>query len=400
LVAGVSFGQKKVLNDIKKELKDKAPNIEELRSTMKQVLNDPETASSAEAWYVAGEIENKQYDLEYIKEEIGTPPNEKKMSEGLFNIYPYFEKSYELDNLPDEKGKIKPKHTKNIVSMMKANRVGYINAGSYFFNNQQWDKAYDSFMMFLEMDKLPMMKGEKFVPLAQDYGDSTVYQIEYYAGLAAVNGEEHEKAIKMFSGLRGKNYEEENVYQLLTEEYKTIGDDANYMKALEEGYQKFPTNSYFLLTLIDMSLQNEDTDRAINYLTLAINQKGDDPFFYDILGQVYRQTGDNDQALVNMKKAIEIDPTYSEAYTQLGNTYYVIADELRLQADDMSKTDQRKANELYDKCEAAYREAIPNYKKAIELNPSDMVAVSNLRSVYYILNDPAMEELNRMYPTE
>ena len=42
----------------------------------------------------------------------GQQPNEPVMYEALYGILPYFRKAYELDQLPNEKGKVKPKYTK------------------------------------------------------------------------------------------------------------------------------------------------------------------------------------------------------------------------------------------------------------------------------------------------
>lgn len=43
------------------------------------------------------------------------------MYEALYGILPYFQKAYELDQLPNEKGKVKPKYTKDIKSILSAN---------------------------------------------------------------------------------------------------------------------------------------------------------------------------------------------------------------------------------------------------------------------------------------
>ena len=45
------------------------------------------------------------------------------MYEALGSILPYFEKAYELDQLPNEKGKVKPKFTKDIKGILGANHV-------------------------------------------------------------------------------------------------------------------------------------------------------------------------------------------------------------------------------------------------------------------------------------
>ena len=55
------------------------------------------------------------------------------MYDALLQVYPYFMKAYELDQLPNEKGKVKPKHTKNIKSILATDHLSYFNGGAYYF---------------------------------------------------------------------------------------------------------------------------------------------------------------------------------------------------------------------------------------------------------------------------
>ena len=84
------------------------------------------------------------------KQVLGQQPDEPVMYEALGSILPYFEKAYELDQLPNEKGKIKPKFTKDIKGILGANHVYYINGGAYYFDQKDYNKAYDFFEQYLK----------------------------------------------------------------------------------------------------------------------------------------------------------------------------------------------------------------------------------------------------------
>lgn len=58
------------------------------------------------------------------------------MYEALGAILPYFKKAYELDQLPNEKGKIKPKYSKDIKSILGADHVYFFNGGAYYFDQK------------------------------------------------------------------------------------------------------------------------------------------------------------------------------------------------------------------------------------------------------------------------
>ena len=91
--ASITFGQKKAVKAAANEIKGATPNIAEARTIIKDALTDPESAEMAETWYVAGSIENKQFDMERTNEMLGKQPNEAVMYAALDAILPYFEKS-------------------------------------------------------------------------------------------------------------------------------------------------------------------------------------------------------------------------------------------------------------------------------------------------------------------
>ncbi|MDL2223198.1 tetratricopeptide repeat protein [Bacteroidales bacterium OttesenSCG-928-M11] len=392
MLATVAFGQKKQLNDIKKDLKEENPNITSVRNSMQQVLENEETKDWAESWYTAGLVENKQYDMEKLKIINGGKANDQVMYKALDAIYPFFLKAYELDNMPNEKGKVKPKYTKDIRAVMKSNRIDYVNAGTYFYNLQNWQKAYDNFRMFIDMPELPMMEGEVFEPFEDD--TTTFLQVKYYSALAALGIPNHDAAVKALSDLQGTGYEQERVYQLLTEEYQRVGDTINYHRMLEESHLLFPGNSFFILNLINIALEAEDSKKAIGYLTSAIENTGDDAFLYNILGQVYREIKEYDKSIESLKKAIELDSYQADIYAQLGYTYFMIAEDTRLESEKETGT---KADELYKKSLELYKEAIPSYEKAIQIDSKNANAVTNLRFIFYITNDPQFDKLDKMY---
>ena len=123
VVASASFAQKKAVKEAESLAKGTTPDFTEARALIKGALENPETKDNAQTWYVAGFIEDQQFNQEQAKQMLGQQPNEPVMYEALGSILPYFEKSYELDQLPNEKGKVKPKWTKKIKGILSANHV-------------------------------------------------------------------------------------------------------------------------------------------------------------------------------------------------------------------------------------------------------------------------------------
>ena len=106
VVASASFAQKKDVNTAQSIVKGTSPDFTEARNLIKGTLENAESKDDPKTWFVAGFIENQQFDAERTKQILGQKPNEPVMYDALLSILPYFEKAYTLDNQPNEKGKV------------------------------------------------------------------------------------------------------------------------------------------------------------------------------------------------------------------------------------------------------------------------------------------------------
>ena len=177
--------------------------------------------------------EDQQFSAERTKQILGQQPNEPVMYEALGAILPYFKKAYELDQLPNEKGKIKPKYSKDIKSILGADHVYFFNGGAYYFDQKDYKKAYDFFNQYLEISELPMFEGTQTAEKRFYFHDCSVlcsccsYSI---AGFSYSN--------QSSGTCKSSDFRLNDVYQYLSYEYKQAGDSVNYVKTLEEGYAK------------------------------------------------------------------------------------------------------------------------------------------------------------------
>ena len=393
MMVGFCFGQKKVLSSAKNEIKGNKPNIEEARRLIKEAMADSETKNEAETWYVAGLVENKQLDLENTKEMLGQSPNLAVMYDALNGILPYFEKSYAIDQTPDEKGKVKPKFTKDMRAILKANRVHYINAGLFFYEKQDYQKAYDNFKFYGDLPSHPIMAGEEF---PKQENDSTDLQVRYYAGIAASLIPNHKEAVVIYSEMKDKGYNENEIYQRLVYEYEQLNDSVSLKNTLKEGADKFPGDDYFLLNLINININAGNSPEAIALLQNAIKNDPANAQLYDVLGQVLEADGDYDGAIANLEKSLEIEPGNPDYQTHLGRVYYNLGVETRANADDNIAN-----NDLYkqklDQSLEYFKKALPYFEKAFELQPENTNTIYALRSIYYNLGMKEFEKMDEIY---
>ena len=391
VVASASFAQKKVVNEAQSIAKGSNADFGEARTLIKGALENPETKDDAKTWYVAGFIEDQQFNAERAKQILGQQPNEPVMYEALYGILPYFQKAYELDQLPNEKGKVKPKYTKDIKSILSANHIYLFNGGAYYFDKQEYKKAYDFFNQYVEISELPMFAGTQTAEK-----DSTFMTVQFYAAAAASLAKDSRLAIAALERAKNTPYRQYDVYQYLCYEYgeaRTAQDSVMLEKTFEEGMQVFPDSAFFLNNLINTYIYSNRNEKALEMLNVAIQKNPNDANLYNVMGRVY-ETGLKDYANAekNFQIALEKDPNLTDALSNIGRIYYNQGVNKLSEANMIN--DSKKYHEELGMAKDLFKKALPYYKKAHEAEPEKMDNMIALRGIYYNLNmGPELEAI-------
>ena len=391
VAASASFAQKKVVNEAQSIAKGSNADFGEARTLIKGALENPETKDDAKTWYVAGFIEDQQFNAERAKQILGQQPNEPVMYEALYGILPYFQKAYELDQLPNEKGKVKPKYTKDIKSILSANHVYLFNGGAYYFDKQEYKKAYDFFNQYVEISELPMFAGTQTAEK-----DSTFMTVQFYAAAAASLAKDSRLAIAALERAKNTPYRQYDVYQYLCYEYgeaRTAQDSVMLEKTFEEGMQVFPDSAFFLNNLINTYIYSNRNEKALEMLNVAIQKNPNDANLYNVMGRVY-ETGLKDYANAekNFQIALEKDPNLTDALSNIGRIYYNQGVNKLSEANMIN--DSKKYQEEISMAKDLFKKALPYYKKAQEAEPEKMDNMIALRGIYYNLNmGPELEAI-------
>ena len=380
VAATASFAQKSAVNQAQSIAKSQNGDYAEARSLIKGALDNAETKNDAKTWYVAGFIEDQQFSNERTKQMLGQQPDEAKMYEALGAILPYFKKAYELDQQPNEKGKVKPRFSKDIKCILGADHVYYINGGAYYFDQKDYQKASNLFEQYLEISDLEMFKGTQTAER-----DSNYMTVQFYAAVAATQINNHEKAVAALERAKHTAIRQNDVYQYLCYEYEQAKDSVNLEKTLKEGMERFPEEPYYLLSLINNYIYSNRNDEAINYLNQAIAKDQNNAQLYDVMGRVY-ETGLKDYAKAEeyFQKALSINPDYIESISNLGRVYYNQA--VNKQGEANMINDAKQYQEELNKAKELFQKALPYFEKAHQAKPDERDYMIALRGIYYNLN--------------
>jgi len=258
----------------------------------------------------------------------------------------------------------------------------------------------------------------------------------YYAAASAVNGKDYETAIEYYNQLLDMNYDgSELLLQATNVETKEVENFPNKTIrkiSIQNGTHKdavdtrtpskkgqIAKNVSLIYIELDQpekakesikhaKLENPDDVglmqaeanlyynmgdiETYNKIMKEISELSpDDPNVLFNLGISSEQLEDYDSARKFYEKAIEIDPTYANAYNNLASI--ILAEErtiiekmngLTMSAEDTKKYDELKARKI-----EVIKEAVPYLKKSIELDPENVNAMKILRSIYSQTGDNA-----------
>lgn len=381
----MAFAQKANIKEARKQMDSNKFN--EARQLIQQALGNEETANDQETWKTAGDIEYKVFDNENDKllkgKLTGEKPNEELMYSSLFKTFDPYMTADSLGQLPDEKGKVKNKVRKDIITKLITSHAAFYEGGVYYNDKKDFSKAANFFARYAwDVPEARIFEGasEKI-----NTNDSTFAIIKYYAALSAISANEPQKAISFLTKMSNEQYinnstfKENYIYELIADEYKKLGDTIAYTNALEKGAKRFPSSNYFISNIINQFINNREPEKAVEYLNQAIANNPSCEL-YSVKANILSEREDFENAYSIYQKALEIDPNCERALEGLGLAYILQAQKLK--AEDNSKDSKA----LYEK---AYP-LLEKFRTLLEARGADRqdikTAIFKLRNVYYNLN--------------
>ncbi len=392
MVSCMTFAQVKAVKEAKSLADSK--KFDQAEQLINQALTNDETKNQANTWNVAGYVQKKISEEENTKAYLKQAYDAPKMYNSIYKMFEYFTKCDELEQIPNEKGKVKIKFRKENAATLKIERPNLINGGVHYFNENKNPEAYKFFSMYIESAKNPMLAADNLMET-----DTLLNTIAYYATLASIklaqdNQDNQEvqntyyKQVLNYSQLAALDPENgSSALELEATAHKALGDTTQWLNTLKQGLEKFPTHQFFFGHLVDYYSNSGKYEEALKFADDMIAKEGGKatPFTLYVKGYLYQNMKNYDNAIEAYKKTIEADPTYAEAYSNLGLCYYQKG--LEYAGQTSSDLNDPKYQEDQAKIKAFYEQARPYYEKARELKPDNReLWMNGLYTIYYNLN--------------
>ena len=345
-----------------KDLAKKAAsgNPMELATVLEQIepaLTNPESANDVLTWYTAGKAAFALYDKMYEAKLLQQPIDDKDMAEALTAAYAFYQQALPLDTVvemdkngtpklnKDGSKKVKTKYSKEIISALTTHLGDIANVGNIFLQSNDWANAAKAFGNYADLASSAFAKAQGVAA-----PDSILSEVRFYQGYSEYQVQDFANAYESLSKARKLGYTDNNIAD-------------------------FQTSA--LANMIQGMLDKEEYDKANAFIDNALMNDPMNGTLHDIKGFTTELVKDVDAALPYYRRAVEVDPTYANAYFDVGRCLYLQAQKI---IDDNPNATNK---ELLPKIKPIYDETIPFLQKASELNPDDKKAKNVLDDILY-----------------
>ena len=381
--------QKEVIKNAENLLKK--GSVDEAIQAVQPALNAGTDAEKATAWNLLSSAHYKKFsDIQAKKLEAQVKQEEANVDEGAMNaaLIAAFEaalKCDEFDNMPDEKGKVKPKFRAVNQKIYQNGRLQCINVGQYEYNQKNYAGAFKAFALYVDTNGAPLFTG---IDMSKD---DYKYEVAYFASLSAYQGKDYPNVIKYAQIAAQDEAKAKDATEILVfskrETMKTKQDTLEYVDMLKEASQKFPDDNRYSAWIGDYYLQSNNAEELAKWADGEIAKNPQNKFAYTYKGEALRLSNKFDEAVECYKKAFEIDPTYVAAAYQAGVSLNSKA--IAMKDDLADKKTGMLTNENADKVRAVLNEAKNYLEKVRETDPNreQVNWAYALYQVYYSLGD-------------
>lgn len=392
LAVGSMSAQMQVVKDVEHQLKGDVSSYPKAIQTLTPAFTNPETAGQAKTWYIAGKGAIDFVNTAMLQQRVTGEFNSKQAAQFVLDGFGYLETALPLDTVVDAKGKVKTKHSKDILKLITNNYQLTADAGQWFYNDARdyasAAKAWE-LLIKLQKDTRYLNAGLKAMP------DTINGMYEFYKGCAYSLSDNPAPALDSYIEAIKLGYDKKEAYDYAITSATQLKDLAKAAEIAKAAYEIYPENSY-LGTMINNFLDKKEYDKASELLDPYIAKDPTNGQVYFLKGVIVDQQGKADEAKKLYKQAIDIDPTNANALFQYAYKLCQEADAIdQNEGVNISQAEYEKF--CKERTFPLYLEAAGYLEKAYECNENLSDCLVLLRSIYYKVGDEAnLERIKSM----
>lgn len=400
-----AFAQQATVKDVEKAIGGLNPDVNTLvdaANKIKSALTNAETKDDAKTWYVAGKANFAIYDKQQTAMMMKQPIDTALMGGSVVEGYKYFMAALPLDSVKqlekdgsyklekDGSIKVKTKYSKEIVNTLVTRHEDFNRAGGLLYDSKRYKEAAEAWGIYSSLPYSGLAERSKFV-----VADTVLGMTAYYQGIALWQAGDVNNAVGAFANARKLGYKHKEAYDYALSCAAQAKDNVAIVAIAEEAYKEFGGKDIqYLNVLINDKLSKEEFDDAETLINDALKVDANNAELLNLKGLIVENKGNEDAALDEFKKAIEIDNTLAQGYFNAGRIVMkkVVAQQKAMET--MNRSDYAKAKE--EVLIPLLKEALPYMERAYQLDDTNANAKRILSNIYYQLGDEeALQALDK-----
>ena len=280
------------------------------------------------------------------------PVDMEAMNEGAYNALVAAQECYKYDQLPNAKGKIAPKYDNNAERVWNA-RIQLVSAGDDARTKNNTTLALKYWNAWFNSESSPLFNKIPAEKKAEPYKE----QVAFLGAWLSKENKDMAQALKYCDvAMNSDEYKKQALnikLEVLKGDLKTHEDSLKYINNLKDLYANDAKNEILLDNLNSMFASMRMDKEQLELLNNALAADPNNFVALADKGMYYIAKNDADNAIKNLKKALEIKPENGAVMVYLGAC-------LNVKASNLQDPNGRKV---------VYQEAIKYLDKAKELDP-------------------------------
>ena len=222
--------------------------------------------------------------------------------------------------------------------------------------------------------------------LLSQMGGKMDTMVMYNTALASEYAEDFDAAKQLYDGLIMLKYNVDgngpDLYRSMAKIYKKEGNKEKAAEYISKGRKAYPDNNNLLVEELEGFLASGNHEEALTNLNAAIVNDEKNHVLYFARGTVYESLKQEDNAVTDYKKALELKPDYYDAAFNLGAYYFNMGADKINESNKLPLSASKKYEALKVEAKKYFETAVPFVETANKLNPGDAGTGTMLIKLY------------------
>lgn len=278
-----------------------------------------------------------------------------------------------LDQLPDEKGRVKPRYAKTIGERLRSQRPNVLSGGKYYYKKGDYASAWNHFHLWLST------RGSSYLPTPSVDSDSV--QIARLATVSAFAAGSWEDALHYVAMAETDSSVRCGLMEMEARALGSLARKEEQLAVVGRGHDDYPGHNYFAVSLITHYDSTAQYAQALAVVARAMDAGGNRRQYAYLSGRIYESMCVLDSAALCYDAALQSDSLDADVQASAGKLALRRATELR------ESTPAAQTADVRPQLTAYYQKATYHLEQARQQAPArGELWREGLREAYFRLN--------------